>query len=92
MCVCCECCVLTGRGLCDELITRPGSPNVCVREREREREGEREVAYTLPGLLRHMKTLLKRTQIGKYIIRKGWVDGPTSRTRNPRPLQNLLKI
>jgi len=21
--VCCECCVLTGRGLCDELITRP---------------------------------------------------------------------
>ena len=23
MCVCCECCVLSGRGLCDELITRP---------------------------------------------------------------------
>jgi hypothetical protein len=23
MCVCCECCVLLGRGLCDELITRP---------------------------------------------------------------------
>jgi len=23
MSVCCECCVLTGRGLCDELITRP---------------------------------------------------------------------
>ena len=21
--VCCECCVLSGRGLCDELITRP---------------------------------------------------------------------
>jgi hypothetical protein len=21
--VCCECCVLTGRGLCDELIARP---------------------------------------------------------------------
>ena len=21
--VCCECCVLAGRGLCDELITRP---------------------------------------------------------------------
>jgi len=21
--VCCECCVLLGRGLCDELITRP---------------------------------------------------------------------
>ena len=23
MCVCCECCVLSGRDLCDELITRP---------------------------------------------------------------------
>jgi hypothetical protein len=23
VCVCCECCVLSGRGLCDELITRP---------------------------------------------------------------------
>ena len=22
--ICCECCVLSGRGLCDELITRPG--------------------------------------------------------------------
>jgi len=24
MSVCCECCVLLGRGLCDGLITRPG--------------------------------------------------------------------
>jgi hypothetical protein len=24
MSVCCKCCVLSGRGLCDELITRPG--------------------------------------------------------------------
>jgi len=24
MFVCCECCVLSGRSLCDELITRPG--------------------------------------------------------------------
>jgi hypothetical protein len=24
MFVCCECCVLSGRGLCDKLITRPG--------------------------------------------------------------------
>jgi len=23
MFVCCECCVLSGRGLCDELIARP---------------------------------------------------------------------
>ena len=29
MFVCCECCVLSGRGLCDELITRPESPTDC---------------------------------------------------------------
>ena len=27
MSVCCECCVLSGRGLCDELITRPEEPH-----------------------------------------------------------------
>jgi len=38
MSVCCECCVLSGRGLCDELITRPGEAYwlwfvvVCVLE------------------------------------------------------------
>jgi len=26
MSLCCECCVLSGRGLCDELITRPEEP------------------------------------------------------------------
>ena len=26
MCVCIECCVLSDRGLCDGLITRPGEP------------------------------------------------------------------
>jgi hypothetical protein len=32
MSVCCECCVLSGRGLWDELITRPEEslPTVCV--------------------------------------------------------------
>jgi len=29
MFVCCECCVLSGRGLCDELITRPESLTDC---------------------------------------------------------------
>jgi hypothetical protein len=29
MFVCCECCVLSGRGLCDGLITRPESPTEC---------------------------------------------------------------
>jgi hypothetical protein len=32
MSVCCECCVLSGRGLCDGLITRLGeSYRVCLR-------------------------------------------------------------
>ena len=47
MSVCCECCVLSGRGLCDGMIPRPESRidsvcvcvcvcvRVCVRERER---------------------------------------------------------
>jgi len=32
MSVCCECCVLSGRGFCDELITRPEESNLlwCV--------------------------------------------------------------
>ena len=29
MCVRCECCVLSGRGLCDELITSPEVSNDC---------------------------------------------------------------
>jgi hypothetical protein len=42
MFVCCECCVLSGRGLCDGLITRPGVlPTVarcCVWSRNLENE------------------------------------------------------
>jgi len=33
MFVCCECCVLSGRGLCDELITRPEESYWLVRHR-----------------------------------------------------------
>jgi hypothetical protein len=29
MSVSCECCVLSGRGLCDELVTRPEGPTEC---------------------------------------------------------------
>jgi hypothetical protein len=37
MSVSCECCVLSGIGLCDELITRPESPTECgVPECDRE--------------------------------------------------------
>ena len=37
MSVCCECCVLSGRGLCDRLITRPEVSIECdVSECDRE--------------------------------------------------------
>jgi hypothetical protein len=46
MSVCCECCVLSGRGLCDELIPRPEesyrlwcASNVCDREASTKRGG-----------------------------------------------------
>ena len=45
MFVCCECCVLSGRGLCDELITRPEESYrpwcvvVCDLEKRHERGG-----------------------------------------------------
>jgi hypothetical protein len=29
MSISCECCVLSGRGVCDESITRPESPTEC---------------------------------------------------------------
>ena len=42
MFVCCECCVLSGRGLCDGLITRPEEsyrlwPVVCDQETSKTR-------------------------------------------------------
>jgi len=44
MFVCCECCVLSGRGFCDELITRPEESYCGVR-----RQFLGAVAY--PGIL-----------------------------------------
>jgi len=46
MFVCCECCVLSGRGLCDELITRPeesyrlGRVVVCDQETSKNEEAK----------------------------------------------------
>jgi hypothetical protein len=31
MSVSCECCVLSGRGLCDGLVTRPEESRVCLK-------------------------------------------------------------
>jgi hypothetical protein len=42
MSVCCDCCVLSGRGLCNELISRPEeSYRVCVSECDREASTKR---------------------------------------------------
>ena len=55
MFVCCECYVLSGRGLCDELITRPEESyrlwyDVCDLENLKKEE-----AKTRVGLQRHSK-------------------------------------
>ena len=56
MSVSCECCVLSGRGLCDELITRPEeSYRVwCVPECDRESSITRR-PWPTGGLLRYAK-------------------------------------
>jgi hypothetical protein len=46
MFVYCVCCVLSGRGLCDEMITRPEIPtdcgaSLCVIKKPRERGGHK---------------------------------------------------
>src|SRR5215475_8324304 len=52
--VCCECCVLSGRGLCDELITRPEESYLlwCVVVCDLENLKNKE-AMTRVGLQRH---------------------------------------
>jgi len=56
MFVCCECCVLSGRGLCDELITRPDESyrlwRVVVCDLENLKNDE---AMTRVGSQRHSK-------------------------------------
>jgi hypothetical protein len=58
MFVCCECCVLLGRSLCDEMITRPEESHrlwcvvVCDTENLKNEE-----AMTRVGSQRHIKKL-----------------------------------
>jgi len=65
MFVCCECCVLSGRGLCDELITRPEESYrlwclvVCDLENLKNEE-----AMTRVGSQRHSKKINKYTMQG----------------------------
>jgi hypothetical protein len=49
--VCCECCVLSGRGLCNELITRPEESYriwrvvVCDQETSKKKNEEAKARY-----------------------------------------------
>jgi len=58
MFVCCECCVLSGRGLCDELITRPEESYLlwCVVVCDLENL-KNEEAMTRVGSQRHKKNI-----------------------------------
>ena len=55
MFVCCECCVLSGRGLCDELITRPEESYLlwCVVVCDLETSRMNEEAMTRVGSQHH---------------------------------------
>jgi len=67
--VCCECCVLSGRGLCDELITRPEESYqlwcvvVCDLENLKDEE-----AMTRGGSQRHRKkgSIILKLTLNKY--------------------------
>jgi len=68
MLVCCECCVLSGRGLCDELISRPEESYGlwCVVACDLENL-KNEEAMTRFGSQRHSKKKKKDRIINKYI-------------------------
>jgi len=55
MFVCCDCCVLSGRGICDELITRPEESYRlwCVVVCDLEENLKSEEAMTRVGSQRH---------------------------------------
>jgi len=69
MFVSCECCVLSGRGLCDELITRPEESyrlwcgDVCDLENLRNEE-----VMTRVGSQRHRKKYIYKHYVSSIII------------------------
>jgi len=89
MFVCCECCVLSGRGLCDELITRPEVSYrlwcvvACDLENLRNEE-----AMTRAGLQRHKKKvfLLHTTYMGN-IRQENWCKVKQSHYRPGQALR-----
>jgi hypothetical protein len=64
MSVSCECCVLSGRGLCDELVTHPEESyrlwcvsNVCDHETSTKRKAQAHI-----GLLSHTQKKKKKKE------------------------------
>jgi len=90
MFVCCECCVLSGRGLCDELITRPEESYrlwcvvVCDLENLKNEE-----AITSVGSQRHSKKkTVCTTRCGSYILT--WRDLMYSKTTCNRDNEDVM--
>ena len=69
MFVCCECCVLSGRGLCDELITRPEDSYrlLCVVVCDLENL-KNEEAMTRVGSQRYKKKIYIYIYIYFYVV------------------------
>jgi len=72
MSVCCECCVLSGRGLCDRLITRPEEfcRLWCVWVWSRNIVNEEALAHW--GLLRQKKENMYSVQF-QLVLRIIWI-------------------
>jgi hypothetical protein len=82
MFVCCECCVLSGRGLCDELITCPGESYVlwCVVVCDLENL-KNEEAMTRVGSQRHSKINKYARELKAHISRVVSYNKPTRCTK-----------
>jgi len=94
MFVCCKCCVLSGRGLCDELITRPEESYrlwcvvVCDLENLKNEE-----ALTRIGSQRHKKKnkiSSLRVCFGRMLFRKTTVVSCVLEVHTTRPLVEKL--
>jgi len=72
MFVCCECCVLSGRDLCDELITRTEESYrlLCVVVCDLENL-KNEEAMTRVGLQHHRKKEIQCNSVNGFLERKG---------------------
>jgi len=79
MSFCCECCVLSGRGLCDELITHPEeSYQNVVRRSVRSRNVVSDEALAQRGLSRNIK---KSTDRDTAMFTENYVEKSPCRTK-----------